>query len=290
MKRTLLSLALLGALESQAIAKGLEPDTLWTYKQVDGKDLNMSVFLPEDYVSGASFPVIVIFHGGSWRKGEASWHYPDCAYWAGRGMVAVSVDYRLSDRDGVKVPIECVKDAKSAIRYLRANADKLKIDPGRVVAAGGSAGAQLAAATAMFEAPETNDGVYDPSISAVPDAVILYNPWFRTTADMSPPNFVRSGLPPFIIFHGDQDPTPVADILSFHEAMKDAGNDTGLYVGIGGTHGFCNGRRPDNKFFFWSLNLADAFLVRQGILAGSSKVAIPDGVPVLEAGKDFIVH
>ena len=44
-------------------------------------------------------------------------------------MIAVSVDYRLRHRDQVKVPLECVKDAKSAIRYLRANAKKLKIDP-----------------------------------------------------------------------------------------------------------------------------------------------------------------
>ena len=71
-------------------------------------------------------------------RGETKWHWPDGNFWAKRGMIAVSVDYRLRDRDQVKVPLECVKDAKSAIRYLRANAKKLKIDPSRVVAKGDS--------------------------------------------------------------------------------------------------------------------------------------------------------
>ena len=91
-------------------------------------------------------------------------------------MIAASVDYRLKTRDKVRVPLECVKDAKSAIRFLRKNARLLKVDPDRIVAAGGSAGGQLAAATAMIDAKETNDDQYDLSISCKPNAVILYNP------------------------------------------------------------------------------------------------------------------
>lgn len=72
-----------------------KPDAMWTYKQVGGKDLQLSVFLPATYAEGRRFPAFVVFHGGSWTAGEASWHYPDCAYWSDRGMIAVSVDYRL---------------------------------------------------------------------------------------------------------------------------------------------------------------------------------------------------
>ena len=112
-----------------------EPDTQWTYKSISGKDLKMDVFLPAGYQDAeVSYPVMVIFHGGSWTVGETNLNWPDGNFWAKRGMIAVSVDYRLCHRDQVKVPLECVKDAKSAIRYLRANAKKLKIDPGRVVA------------------------------------------------------------------------------------------------------------------------------------------------------------
>jgi enterochelin esterase-like enzyme len=63
-------LHLVSALMAGAYAN--EPDALWTYKQVGGKDLQMSVFLPDNYDKGKAFPAFVVFHGGSWRTGEAS--------------------------------------------------------------------------------------------------------------------------------------------------------------------------------------------------------------------------
>lgn len=117
------------ALAARCAAADPAPDTMWSYKKVDGKKLELSVYLPEGYVdSKGTFPTIVIFHGGSWNAGDSGWHYPDCVYWRSSGMIAVSVDYRLKSRDGVEVPLECVKDAKSAVRFLRKNATKLKVD------------------------------------------------------------------------------------------------------------------------------------------------------------------
>lgn len=276
------------ALVALSAVTDLKPDAMWSYKKTAGKDLELSVFLPDGYAdSSEQFPTIVIFHGGSWDAGEPSWHYPDCAYWSGRGMIAVSVDYRLKTRDGVDVPLECVKDAKSAIRFLRKNAASLKVDPGKVVVAGGSAGGQLAAATAMITSADTNDNQDDPSVSCKPDAVILYNPYMKCEARLSPPEHIVKGLPPFITFLGDRDPAiTVGEIKSFHEALKSAGNSSIFYVGKGGKHGFCNGRNPRNPFFHWSLDLADQFLVKHGILSGPSKVALPDGVKQLHPG-DF---
>ncbi|MDA7823723.1 alpha/beta hydrolase [Opitutales bacterium] len=254
-----------------------KPDTQWIYKSVHGKDLKMDVFLPSDYsLEGKLFPTMVIFHGGSWNGGESNWHWPDCTYWSNRGMVAVSVDYRLKNRDQVQVPLECVKDAKSAIRYLRANAKKLKIDPGRVVAKGDSAGGQLAAATATLTDPKTNDDCFDLSISCVPQAVILTCPWFKTSADMCPPKHLREGLPPFLTFAGGADHAiPVSEMMEFHQALKAKSIPSELYIGNKGKHGFCNGRNPYNRFFYWSINLADQFLVKHGILDGASMVSIP---------------
>ncbi|RMD74818.1 MAG: hypothetical protein D6820_15970 [Lentisphaerae bacterium] len=92
-----------------AVTRPTNPHTKWVYKVVNGKDLELHVFLPPGYATAKKiFPAIVIFHGGSWKTGSASWHYPDCSYWSQRGLVAVSVDYRLEKRDGVKVPLECV--------------------------------------------------------------------------------------------------------------------------------------------------------------------------------------
>ena len=275
-----------------AIQAASEPDAMWTYKSVDGKDLKLSVFLPEGYeASNDPFPTFVVYHGGSWATGEASWHYPDCEYWRSRGMIAVSVDYRLKDRDHVKVPLECVKDAKSAIRFLRKNADQLKVDADKLVAAGGSAGGQLAAATAMLDSAETNDDQYDLSISCVPSAVILYNPYFKCTAELSPPNFVVEGLPPMITFLGEDDSAiPVDSILDFHKDLQAKGNASEYYVGKKGKHGFCNGRNAKNPFFYWSLELEDQFLVKHGVLSGTSKVRIPSGVKKLESDLDYISY
>jgi acetyl esterase len=266
-----------------------KPDTFWTYKRVGDKELKLSVFLPADYDSDQRFPVMVWFHGGSWNAGEANWHYPDCEYWSRRGMIGVSVDYRLRDRDGVQVPLACVKDAKAAIVFLRRNAAKLKVDPERIVAAGGSAGGQLAAATAMIRGRETYDDP-DETISCIPNAIILTNPWFRCADSLSPPKHVRSGLPPVITFIGDQDPAiPVASLRDFDTSLRAAGVPSELHVGVGGKHGFCNGRNPRNPFFWWSLELSDRFLVKHGLLTGPSLINIPAGVrriPLTAAASD----
>jgi len=243
----------------------------------------MSVFLPANYSESESFPCIVIFHGGSWNAGEPSWHYPDCAYWSKRGMIAVSVDYRLKERDGVEVPLECVKDTKSAIRFLRKNARNLKVDPARIVSAGGSAGGQLAAALAMIRDEEVNDHSYDLSISCIPDAVILWNPWFKCEERLSPTHNVDKGLPPFCIFSGGNDQAiPVQEMVDFHDALGEAGNASLLYIGKEGKHGFCNGRNVLNPFFYWSLELGDLFLSAHGILSGESLVVVPEGVAQLQ--------
>ena len=266
-----------------------QPDEMWTYKQVDGKALQLSVFLPEGYATSSErFPTFVVFHGGSWAVGEANWHYPDCEYWSQRGMIAVSVDYRLSQRDGVEVPLECVKDAKSSVRFLRKHAAELKVDPDKIVVAGGSAGGQMAAAMATLSAPYTNDTCYDLSISCEPNAVILYNPYFRCAPALSPPNFLRPGLPPFITFLGDQDPAiTVASLVDFHHELEAHGGASEFHVAKGGKHGLCNGRNPRNPFFYWSLELEDQFLVKHGILSGPSLVQRPLGVKVLLPETDY---
>jgi len=268
-----------------------DPDAQWAYKTIDGKDFLMDVFLPSGYADAdESFPVMVIFHGGSWTVGETNMHWPDGNFWAKRGMIAVSVDYRLRHRDQVKVPLECVKDAKSAIRFLRANAKKLKIDPSRVVAKGDSAGGQLAAATATLTDPKTNDDCFDLSISCVPQAVILTCPWFKTSPAMCPPKHLREGLPPFLTFAGGADHAiPVSEMVEFHQALKAKSIPSELYIGNQGKHGFCNGRNPYNRFFYWSINLADQFLVKHGILEGVSNMTIPKEVKKLTVN-DFQVY
>ena len=101
----------------------------------------------------------------------ASFH-PQCEYLASRGMVAISAEYRVKNLHGT-TPQECVKDGKSAIRYVRQNAASLGIDPNRIAAGGGSAGGHVAAATAMLTAYE--EPTENLAISSKPNALVLYN-------------------------------------------------------------------------------------------------------------------
>jgi acetyl esterase/lipase len=101
---------------------------------------------------------------------------PQASHLARRGMVAARADYRVKSRHGV-TPKECVEDAKSAVRWMRAKASVLGVDPDRIVAAGGSAGGHLAACAAFAPGLEANEE--DARISSKPNALVLFNPVLR---------------------------------------------------------------------------------------------------------------
>jgi acetyl esterase/lipase len=87
-------------------------------------------------------------------------------------MVAILADYRVASRHGVKIP-ECVRDAKSAIRWVRMNAERIGVDPNRIATAGGSAGGHLAASTALL--PGFEEEKEDLRTSSRPNALVLFN-------------------------------------------------------------------------------------------------------------------
>ncbi|WP_202845215.1 alpha/beta hydrolase [Luteimonas saliphila] len=177
-------------------------------------------------------PAVVLFHGGGWSEGEASWMDAIAKQYATLGFVAVSVEYRLS-RDGV-TPFDAVADARNAIRWVRRNAARFAIDPEKVVALGTSAGAHLAASTTVFS--EDSAG----SHSSVPNALILRSPavsvessqWFQKltggsaqAAAISPTLHVRAGLPPMLLLQGAEDNITLAsDARTFCERMHKQGN------------------------------------------------------------------
>src|SRR5690606_9585027 len=143
------------------------------YKRIDSVALYMDVFAPKNAKGKAPRPAMVFFFGGGWRGGTTRQFEPQANYFAGRGMVCFLVDYRVAGRHG-STPFESLMDAKLAIRYIKANAATLGVDTSRIVAAGGSAGGHLAAATALLSA--SNDPGDDLSISPRPAALVLFNP------------------------------------------------------------------------------------------------------------------
>src|SRR5271157_2695068 len=162
---------------SGSAAANAEPTTkTFTYKTIPGGTLEMIVHYPPGWKDTDKRPGIVFFFGGGWENGTIKQFEPQADHLASRGMVAARADYRVKSRQGV-TPDKCVEDAKSAIRWLRANASKLGIDPDRIVAAGGSAGGHIAACTALSEGLEAEGE--DRAISSRPDALVLFNPVLR---------------------------------------------------------------------------------------------------------------
>ena len=251
-----------------------------TYKTVGDTKLNLYVFSPS---APKNAPAIVFFFGGGWKNGSPQQFETQCRELAKRGMVAITADYRVESRHGVK-PTQCLADARSAVRWVRTHADQLGVDPQRIAAGGGSAGGHLAACTAFIS--EFDEPGEDKSVSAVPNALVLFNPAlvlapiegfdaesFGTRVPeermgtkpekLSPVHHITRNGPPTIIFHGREDTTvPFASAEAFTAKMKSLGNRCELHGFDGQKHGFFNGDEFKQK----TLAEADKFLVSLGWL------------------------
>jgi len=264
-----------------------------TYKTIGQTNLQLYIFAPTAHAATNRRPAIVFFFGGGWASGSPQQFAKQCQYFASRGMVAITADYRVASRHGAK-PAQCVADARSAIRWVRKNAARLGVDPNRVVAAGGSAGGHLAGCIAVV--PGFDEPGEDTSVSAVPNAAVLFNPVLvlapldendsgrlasRLTAErlgiepqkISPAHHVKAGAPPIIVFHGKADTTvPFSTSEVFVARMKAAGNRCELVGFDGQEHGFFNYGRETNRFFRETLTKADQFLTSLGYLTGPPRV------------------
>ena len=271
----------------------LEGAEAFVYKHA-GRDLKLYVFQRTENAGGDPRPAIVFFHGGGWRGGNPTQFVAQCRYLASRGMVAITVEYRLGSTDDAKVA-DCVADAKSAMRWVRAHAEEMNIDPTRIAAGGGSAGGHLAAAVATL--PEFDDPHDDTSVSCRPNAALLFNPaldltaaGFEVEADnpriaqlhgrlggkpeaLSPLWHVSAETAPTIIFHGIDDRTvPFSQAEDFADAMEQAEIHCELNGYDGAGHGFFNYGRGDDRAFVETMRQADEFLADLGWLEGEPTI------------------
>lgn len=252
-----------------------QPDQIKDFKIVGPDTLRMHVFNPKDL--STPLPAIVFFFGGGWNGGNPKQFYPHCQHLAELGMVAMAAEYRVYRRQSV-LPFECVKDAKSAVRWIRTHANELSIDPNRLAAGGGSAGGHLAAATAVIDA--YNDPQDDLSVSARPDALVLFNPVYDNGPDgygykrvnmywpyFSPMHNLEPGTPPTIVFLGTEDPLiPVETAQKYQSIMQKNGDRSELYIYEGQKHGFFNYRDGNNEYYDKTVAEMDAFLRSLGYI------------------------
>ena len=107
----------------QSFAADAKPKTAFlgeerVYKKVDGRDLRLFIVKPDDWKATDQRPALVLFHGGGWTGGAPTQFNEQATYLARRGLVCVQVEYRLV-KDLPGPPTNCVRDAKSAMRWVR---------------------------------------------------------------------------------------------------------------------------------------------------------------------------
>jgi len=245
------------------------------YKTVDTTQLYLTVYPSAIKEPNKKSPAIVFFFGGGWNSGTVKQFEPQALYFSQRGMVCILVDYRVKEKHKT-TPFESLKDAKSAMRYIRAHANELRIDPSKIVAAGGSAGGHLAAAAATIN--DYNESTDNTTISCVPDALVLFNPVFdngpggygyerigEAYKNFSPLHNIKSGAPPTIVFLGDKDHlVPVETAKYYKTIMEKVKSRCDLFVYEGQGHGFFNYKNLE--YYKKTVSETDTFLQSIGIL------------------------
>jgi sialate O-acetylesterase len=287
------------------ISLQFQPTRSVVYKKIADRELHLDIFEPKDLKSGERRSCFVAIHGGGWTSGSPRSMYAFTAHCAELGMVGISVQYRLYKPGSEVTVFDCVKDARSALRYVRAHAADFGIDPQKIVANGASAGGHLAAATALFDG--VDEAGEDTSVSCVPNALALFSPVIDTSREgygnakvgarwqeLSPAHRVRAGLPPTIVFHGTGDATtPFKGAQLFHDAMIRAGNRSELVTVEGAQHTYMF---KDAGLYAETLGRLDAFLASLGFekvaASAPAKLKLPaifSDHMVVQAGKPVAI-
>ena len=220
MRAILLGAALASSLEAQRVDKDV------TY----GPHLELDVYEPSEPGTKAR-PAVILVHGGSWTSLDKSTLKDIGNALAGQGFVAFSVDYRLWDRNKKNRWPAQLDDVQRAVRWIRANAAKYRVDPDQIGAFGYSAGAQIAALLGMEDTRDNSDTAlakYSSRVQAVVDvsgpsdftsgsfrnSIAAFTRLFGADTsqhavwrDASPALVAAKGDAPFLVLHGTSDET-----------------------------------------------------------------------------------
>ena len=229
------------------------------YGHGNGRELRLDIYRPE---VNSQRTAVLMFHGGGWRRGDRKMLVDRARLLAAEGFTALAVEYRLLDESPWP---SAVHDVKAAVRWARANAGELGIEPERIALCSFSAGAHLsliAAGTkgdAWFEGEGGNPGV-DSSVAAV---AVFYPPALFHAGDArergslpanallgdaataedarraSPLTHVSANYPPTFLLHGGADKVvPPSASVVLYDALRAAGVDADLHMFAGQHHGF----------------------------------------------------
>lgn len=237
-----------------------KPDV--TYATVAGEELQLDIASPK----GLDHPVpgIVVIHGGGWMGGKRQDMSTLAKKLAAHGYVAATVSYRLAPKHRFPAQVE---DVKAAVRYLRANAKDLNIDPERIGATGGSAGGHLSLMLGMMDSSDGMEGdggnadqsskvqcvvnfvgpfnlimdEYTPTQTGILTAFVGGTPKDKMEECRlaSPSNYVNEGDPPTLSFYGTDDVLiPNDQAFQIATALDEADIPGRVEILVGQGHGW----------------------------------------------------
>lgn len=203
------------------------------YALYGGRKVSLDLYLPKKTTSQKK-PGIVAIHGGAWEMHDKNWFAPHASCLAKQGFVTACIGYRLLPDVAI---LDCIHDAKAAVRWLRSSAGKYGVDPDRIGAFGGSAGAHLAGLLGVGNKETRHEGNGGNSgVSSKVQAVVAMampcdftesyreRPIFGRNKDearlLSPLCHVDSDSSPFLLLHSETDPTvPFAASYKMHKKL-----------------------------------------------------------------------
>lgn len=237
------------------------------YKQTPQGTLELDAYRPVGAAGAAPAPVVVMIHGGSWRRGGR--YQMGLTRWAGYlasgGLGVVSIDYRLAPAARYPDPFQ---DCVDAVDWVVANAGRLGLDAGRVALWGDSAGAHLAL---LLATSQTRPDFPGPRLASGGERLAAVVAWYGPTdleslarherragdtsvrdfvgaepgrdperwREVSPLHQVHAAVPPTLLLQGTADVlVPASHTETFAERLRAAGAACELHVVEGGVHGF----------------------------------------------------
>ena len=127
------------------------------YDSTIGAAGTFDVYEPQVDSSRTLRPAIIAIHGGAWMGGDKDWGENIAEEFCPAGYVVVSINYRLSSNPNGTWPVQ-ITDVQNALKFIRANAQRFRIDPARVASLGMSAGGHLATMVALRDDSSSVDG------------------------------------------------------------------------------------------------------------------------------------
>jgi len=271
-----------------------------TYRTVSNWEAKLDVIQPRGLT--APNPTLIYYHGGGWTAGTKESATLSLLPYLQMGWSVVNVEYRLTD---VALAPAAAEDSRCALRWVYKNAKQYNFDTNKIVTSGTSAGGHLALIAGMVPASAGFDNTcagdrsggsnapgpnntQELKVAAIIDwfgisdvSELLSGPNMRSYAvawlgallnrqeiarQVSPINYVRTGIPPIISVHGDADPTvPYTQKQQFHQALDRIGAAHELVTVPGGRHGgFTDAEQMTN---FAAIR---KFLTKHNVLTGNA--------------------